>query len=169
MNTTIHLLDEYRKALKLPSDSHAARKLGVAPSTISNYRQGVRQAEPRIVQEMARAIGMDEDVAMLRVHIEQEYEARNRSAWRKLLHRITAAAIIATFGITAGRIAAPKSGLHEVWIPGSPNDPVSWIETTPDVLAEIKGATVGDPPLHPEDYDFGDPFGEDSLSDFPDA
>ncbi len=61
MSKLIALIDEYKDAHGAPSDSSIARAIGIAPQTISSWRQrGIRQLpEPETLRSLAAFIGRD--------------------------------------------------------------------------------------------------------------
>lgn len=94
MSTTTDLLDRYKALKKLGSDSDVARALSVKPSTISNYRQGVRHGAPEFIRDVAIALGEKPEPWVLRVEIERSLTPETRKVWQEILQTVGRAAIV---------------------------------------------------------------------------
>lgn len=68
MSRLLKLIDEYRDAHGQPSDASIARAVGIAPQTISSWRQrGIRQLPDRdTLRELARLLSVDYETVVLR-------------------------------------------------------------------------------------------------------
>lgn len=68
MSRLLQLIDEYKDAHGAPSDSSIARAIGVAPQTISSWRQrGIRQLPDReTLRSLAALIRADYEAVVLR-------------------------------------------------------------------------------------------------------
>ena len=110
MSTTTDLLDRFKALKRMTSDAELGRALKLKPSSVSNYRQGVRHAEPETVRRLAEELGEDVAVMMLRVQIERETQKDRRDAWTKVLARISTAATICLAVYTSIPSAHGKPG-----------------------------------------------------------
>jgi transcriptional regulator with XRE-family HTH domain len=105
MSATQELLDTVRKVCVLPSDSALARKFGLTPAAVSNYRQGIRHPEPEIIDALARAIDHQPLEWALRIQAEREEKVNPSRAkvwlrWSKQAASIAASLILAlSFGL----------------------------------------------------------------------
>lgn len=114
MNTTNELLDRFKALKRLTSDAELGRVLRLKPSSISNYRQGVRHAEADTVRRLAEELGEDADVMLVRVQIERETQREKRDAWKHVLARISTAAalFLAVYMSMPSAKAATTNVLH---------------------------------------------------------
>ncbi len=111
MSATTDLLDRFKTAKKLDSDAAAGRLLRLKPSSVSNYRQGVRHAEPEVVRSMAIAINEDPELWVLRVQAERETLPERKKVWLRCIERLSTAAALCIAVFTSSHInahSAPK-------------------------------------------------------------
>lgn len=117
MSTTTDLLDRFKAARNLASDADAARALRVKPATISNYRQGIRHAQPETAKAMAMAIGERPEPWVLRIQADRETNDESRRVWTEMARNLARAAVfclavytaISTTGAMASTDNAPPS------------------------------------------------------------
>lgn len=102
INSTLKLLDSYKKVCSLPSDNQAALKLGISRATVSAWRHGRNHAEPESVEAMAKAVGVDPDEWVLRVQADRESTVNPKRAqvWLRCAQRISQSA--ATVALVTG-------------------------------------------------------------------
>jgi transcriptional regulator with XRE-family HTH domain len=115
MSATIKLLDKVREVCSLSSDAELARRFGLKPAAVSNYRQGTRHPEPEVIADLAKALGEPGLYWALEIQAEREAKVNNRRAkvwlqWRKEIGG-AAAAIALTIGLTTQPYAS-QEGLH---------------------------------------------------------
>lgn len=101
MSATLQLFDRYKIAKAAESDAAAGKLLGLKPSSVSNYRQGVRHAEPEVVRKMAMALGEDPELWVLKVQAERETVPARRAVWLRCVERLATAAVICLAVYTA--------------------------------------------------------------------
>ena len=101
MSSTTDLIDRYKARKHLTSDAELGRALDLKPSSVSNYRQGVRHAEPEIVKKIAAELGEDAEVWVLRVQAERETVPARKKVWLRCVERLSSVALITitTFGL----------------------------------------------------------------------
>ena len=92
MNSTIKLLDTYKKVCLLPSDNQAALKLGITRGAVSGWRNGRSHAEPESAAAMAKACGLDVEEWVLRVQADREILAARKQVWLRAAQRLAATA-----------------------------------------------------------------------------
>jgi transcriptional regulator with XRE-family HTH domain len=95
MSATQKLLDTARQTCSLTSDAALARKFGLTPAAVSNYRQGIRHPEPETIDALAQAIGQPPIEWALRIQAEREQNINPDRAkvwlrWSKQLAGATA-------------------------------------------------------------------------------
>lgn len=99
MSTTTELLDRYKAAHRLTSDAKLGKALGLKPSSVSNYRQGVRHAEPETLRTLALALGEDPELLILKVQAERETIPARKRVWLRCVERLSAAAALTIIGV----------------------------------------------------------------------
>lgn len=95
MNCTQTMLDEYKKALKLRSDSALADTLGVTRACVSRWRKGLGHPEPALVWEIAEAIGKNPAEMMVSIEAERSTSLRNAQAWQRVRNMYIMSAVAA--------------------------------------------------------------------------
>lgn len=94
MNATQRLLESWWKARNPDTVKAAADRLGVRPTAIANYRAGVSQATPAVIEKMAVDLGEDAGRWLAQVEAERTHNERDRRAWAALARRLGAAAAL---------------------------------------------------------------------------
>jgi len=84
MTYTIELIDEYKRTLRLVSDSAAADALGVTRATLSRYRKGRGHPEPSLAWKIAEAIGRNPAEVMVCIEAERATSLPNAQAWQRV-------------------------------------------------------------------------------------
>lgn len=95
MNYTQTMLDEYKKALKLRSDSALADTLGVTRATVSRWRKGHGHPEPAMAWEIASAIGRNPAEVMVSIEAERARSLADAQAWVRVRNMYIMSAIAA--------------------------------------------------------------------------
>jgi len=100
MNATNKLLDkwiEWRSTQpgKASSNTAIAKDLGVTGPSIANYRSGLSQAAPHVIEQMAREIGENPVAWLALVESERARNADDRKTWQRLARSFGAAAALA--------------------------------------------------------------------------
>lgn len=104
MKTTDYL-DAAKRAAHLPSDYALAKRLGVRPSNISNWRSGRSVPEPLQAFHLAEIAGVDPARMLADIELEKAekmHRDEQASAWRSILERLG--------GVAAGVVAAVAVG-----------------------------------------------------------
>lgn len=91
MSYTNELLDKFKTKNHLASDYAAAKALGIAQQSLTNYRSGVSHADDRVAVLLADALGLDRFRTIARIQSERAKKAEERAFWKRLS---TAAAIL---------------------------------------------------------------------------
>lgn len=81
MNYTQTMLDEYKKALKLRSDSALADALGVTRATVSRWRKGNGHPEPHVAWEIATAINRNPAEVLVSIEAERARSLEDAQVW----------------------------------------------------------------------------------------
>lgn len=121
MSATQLLLDTVREKCSLKSDAALARKFGLTPAAVSNYRQGIRHPEPEAIDALARAIEQPPLEWALRIQAEREEHINPRRAqvwlrWSKQIAGVTAS-IIAIYAFSRIDVHTPEhAGLAMLYI-----------------------------------------------------
>lgn len=84
MSYTIELIDEYKKTLRLRSDSAMADALGVSRATLSRWRKGHGHPEPALAWQIAEAIGKNPAQVMVCIEAERATSLPNAQAWQRV-------------------------------------------------------------------------------------
>jgi transcriptional regulator with XRE-family HTH domain len=84
MNYTQNMLDEYKNALRLRSDSAMADALGVTRATVSRWRKGNGHPEPALAWEIAVACGRNPAEVMVSIEAERARTLRDAQAWQRV-------------------------------------------------------------------------------------
>ena len=83
MNATQRLLNIWMKRCHIASQTVAAKNLGTKASTVNNWVQGVSQAAPQYVDQMARESGELEIAWLALVESERARDADDRATWKR--------------------------------------------------------------------------------------
>lgn len=97
MNYTQSMLDEYKKTLKLRSDSAMADALGVTRATVSRWRKGNGHPEPAMAWEIATAIGKNPAEVMVNIEAERARNLEDAQAWVRVRNMYIMSNIAAHF------------------------------------------------------------------------
>lgn len=81
MNYTQTMLDEYKKALMLRSDSALADTLGVTRATVSRWRKGHGHPEPAMAWEIATAINRNPAEVLVSIEAERARSLEDAQVW----------------------------------------------------------------------------------------
>jgi len=84
MNYTQTMLDEYKRVLKLRSDSALADDLGVTRATVSRWRKGHGHPEPSTAWKIAEAIGRNPAEVMVCIEAERARNLEDAQAWQRV-------------------------------------------------------------------------------------
>lgn len=93
MTATTQLLRLWMAEKRLETQTDAARVLGVKPSAVNNWVQGVSQAAPHLVKVMADGIGQNPAHWMMLVESERSKASEDRAAWTAALAGLGRAAM----------------------------------------------------------------------------
>lgn len=99
MTSTAKLLAEWMKARGLTTQTAAAKALGTKPSTVNNWLQGVSQAAPSYITQMAFDLGQDGAGWVLLIESERARDAKDRKALAALAKQLGMAASVALCAI----------------------------------------------------------------------
>jgi transcriptional regulator with XRE-family HTH domain len=89
MSATLELLDRFKAARALPSDNAAALELGITRQTINNWRKRASQGEPRVIEKMCNAVGVEPGPWLIRMLAERSPHPEDRKVWRRMAKRMT--------------------------------------------------------------------------------
>lgn len=89
MSATLELLDRFKAARALPSDNAAALELGITRQTINNWRKRASQGEPRVIEKMCNAVGVEPGPWLIRMLEERSPHPEDRKVWRRVAKRMT--------------------------------------------------------------------------------
>jgi len=110
MSFTHDLLDKTKEAWQCRTDAELARRLGLKPAAVSNYRQGTRHPQPDAIEKMATAIGEQPILWALRIQGERDanVDPANSKVWLRWAEHLskTAAAVTLVMGLA---VYTPKS------------------------------------------------------------
>lgn len=84
MNYTQTMLDEYKKSLRLRSDSAMADSLGVTRATVSRWRNGLGHPEPAMCWDIATACGRNPAEVMVSIEAERARSLADAQAWQRV-------------------------------------------------------------------------------------
>lgn len=104
MNSTINLLDKYKKACSLASDNACAIALGVSRQAVSKWRHGENHPEADAIERMCLATGEATAKWLPLIEADRARTPEARKAWLRLAQ--VAASIAITVGLS---IAAPST------------------------------------------------------------
>lgn len=112
-NPTIRAIDRACAAAGGISDYRLAKLLGVAQTTISNYRTGNRQLDDAVAVKIAHMIGVDPAELLAEVAAERSKDEGARTHWLRLAALARAACLVATLGVAilAGSAMTGRVGL----------------------------------------------------------
>lgn len=82
-NTTTDLIDAVKEAKGIPSDYALAKRLGVKPQTISNYRHGRSQMSDETAVAMAAMIGRAPAPILAQLAAERAKSPEVAKVWRE--------------------------------------------------------------------------------------
>jgi DNA-binding transcriptional regulator YdaS (Cro superfamily) len=81
--TTVRLLEAWKAKKGLDSDYKAAKELGVATGTPSNWRHGRSHAAPALASRMAKETGLDELAVLAAIEADRAHNGDDRRVWQK--------------------------------------------------------------------------------------
>lgn len=115
MKTTVEYLKEAKAALNTESDYAFAKKLGLHPTTVSQYQLGKRVIDDYTAVKIAEALEVDPLEVIAAANLEREKDEKRQVLWRKVYDRC-AAASLAAFMVFSGSYSdqakASLQGLH---------------------------------------------------------
>jgi transcriptional regulator with XRE-family HTH domain len=88
MSATLELLDRFKAVKALPSDNAAALELGITRQTINNWRKRASQGEPRVIERMCNAVGVEPGPWLIRMLEERSPHPEDRKVWRRMAKRM---------------------------------------------------------------------------------
>jgi hypothetical protein len=121
------LLNKYRKARGLPSDSALATDLGISRQSVFQWRKGIAWPKDDHIVEMAIAIGEQPEQWLVTIATEKA-PTKARKYWMKLPQ--AAAALVLALGVAPSGHASIASSGHNAH------------EATPYTLCAIAGAAA---------------------------
>lgn len=80
---TLSVLAAYKTACGITSDYEAAKRLGVSPATLSNWRNGRSHAQADLAAKMAEASGMDVLGVLAAIEADRAQNEAVRRVWRR--------------------------------------------------------------------------------------
>lgn len=116
--TTLAVLAAYKERTGITSDYAAAKRLGVTPSTIANWRNGRSHAQADLAAKMAEASGLD----VLGVLASIEADRATSEAVRRVWRQFGKAAFLACWAVCVGIPQAVQSSPNLGGIEGNAND-----------------------------------------------
>jgi len=81
--TTLKLLDAWKAARKLGSDSEAARALQVSASAICNWRHGRSHADAPLAEKMAKDLGLEVLPVLAAIEADRATREEARRTWAR--------------------------------------------------------------------------------------
>lgn len=103
MSATNQLLDQARERHQV-SDWKLAQLMGVVPSAIKNWRAGRNYPDDLAAVRLAELAGVDQAVAVARIHAERAKGDQARDLWQGIADRLSkvAACVVAAVILAAG-------------------------------------------------------------------
>lgn len=120
MQTTVDFLDAVRAAYALTSDYQVAKKLGISPAQISQYRTGRHTLGDEKALQVAELLELSPDYVLACMATERAKGEKARKAWAGLAKKLapaTIAALVAGSALALGPL--PFSVQDAAAAPGS--------------------------------------------------
>lgn len=83
VSTTINLLTRWKEVMHLGNDSEAARKLGLRPSAIANWKNGTSHANAQSAERMAEDCGIPVLPILAAIEADRAANAETRRVWAR--------------------------------------------------------------------------------------
>lgn len=97
MSTTTELMDLARAATASASDAELARKAGLKPAALSNYRQGTRHADEETIEALCKIAKVKPARWAMLIQADRQKTESARRFWQRLAQAAASVAIIYTF------------------------------------------------------------------------
>lgn len=103
MNTTNQYLDAVKARYGLASDYAIAKKLGISPQSVKNYRNGRTSMDENVSVLVADALKIDPEQVIIAAQIEREKKPELRAIWESIFRKVggVAAASLLALGLVA--------------------------------------------------------------------
>lgn len=105
MNFSQKLLTAFKAAHGLPSDYKAALVLGITKQTVSRISNGKNEFSDDTIVKMAELMGFDPIETLAEKHLSTEQTPKMRIIWQQILENAHLAAIRASSGLQADKVA----------------------------------------------------------------
>lgn len=114
MSMTVHLMDAAKAAHRMPSDYALAKRLGIAPARMSNYRLGRKRFDDSLAVDVAKLAGLDPVRVLCELHAEKATEPELRTYWQRAakMARQAAPAMVILSTMAAAPMPAPAASLQ---------------------------------------------------------
>ncbi len=126
MNATNKLLDKWTamRSAKLGgplTQTAIAIEFGLKPSAVSNYKVGLSQAAPHVVEKMAKDLNENPAAWLALVESERAKDAGDRRTWARVARQLGVAAVVTLCAVvTPGKSAPLASSASTVDVRGVP-------------------------------------------------
>jgi len=103
MNTTNQYLDAVKARYSLASDYAIAKKLGLSPNSVRNYRRGITTMDENVSYLVAEMLEISPEQVIVAAQIEREKKPELRAVWESIFRKVggVAAASLLALGLTA--------------------------------------------------------------------
>jgi transcriptional regulator with XRE-family HTH domain len=118
MSTTTELMDLARSATASSSDAELARKVGLKPAALSNYRQGTRHADEETIDALCKAAKLKPARWAMMIQADRQKSESARRFWMKLAQAAAMVALTLSFGRPNVHAETPTSASVSAHNPG---------------------------------------------------